>query len=299
MVHKKTKMILYLIIYLALGCSQVPIASISDESLAQKVSISDCNLLGSISCIEGKKKSFLLQCQGYVSNMTDQKQGYVAIVGLTGGTLDSQNPILTNSVSYKQQMGNLVWQENGDFILWNKANRFGNEKIIVDLDEAAYQKLRYNTYHIYMVYTQADTADICHSSTPIKLTIQDDTLPDYTTLKLKAVSYGTQQTDRNINWLLKGSIATGSCPKNAKFGFILAKEGNKLTPYDMVHKVLASGEVWPIASTLLNNCIVVPGSLRTSDHVIEGHLLSEQLPIKSGKHKVFCYLSCDNHYYIS
>ncbi|WP_339044374.1 hypothetical protein [Cardinium endosymbiont of Tipula unca] len=299
MIHKKTKIILCLIIYLALGCSQVPIASISDKSFVQKVSIADCNLLGSIGCMEGNKKSFLLYCKGYISNKTDQNKGYVAIVGIADGTLDSRNSILTNSVACKDQIGNLVWEENGNFVLWNNANIYGNENIIIDLDEAAYQKLRSKTYHMYMAYAQDDTAYVCHSATPIKLTIQDNTLIDHTTLKLQATTYGTQRTDRGIDWLLKGSMAAGSCPENAKLGFILVKEGSKQTPYDMVRKVLASGEAWPTTSTLLNDCIVVPGSLRTSDHVIEGHLLSEQLPIKSGQYKIFCYLSRDNQHHIS
>ncbi|WP_133281600.1 hypothetical protein [Cardinium endosymbiont of Culicoides punctatus] len=276
----------------------MPIESITCKNFTPTVSISDCSLLGSIGYMEGKKKSFLLQCQGHISNKPYQTHGYVAIVGLCNPSKNSTS-ILTQSMECKNQIGHIVWQENGDFVVWNKENSIENEKIIIDLDETAYKKLCANSYDIYMAYAQDDATYLCHSVTPVKFDIQSNTFPDYTAYKLEALSYGTQQVSCGTDWLLKGSITPNSFPKHAKMGFILVNEKSNASPYDMVHKVLASGEAWPTTPTLFSDCIIVPGNLRAVDHIIEGHLLSEQLPIKKGKFKIFCYLMYDCYYYIS
>lgn len=275
-----------------LGCTQVTLSSIQASSSTQ-VTLQSSHLLGSISCLEGTQTAFLVQCTGLVSN--PNAQGAVGIIGIPAGTA-LQPDVLEQARRVNQKRGKLLWQD-GCFVFWQRGNTQGKNSISFALEESNDQQLATRNYIIYMVHTEG-ASNIIHAPTGIKLTIPQRSWPlDYNALQLRATGYGTKQVQDGVEWLLKGSIAAQATLPDDVFGFFLVRE--RKNPYKLMQKIIGSGEPWPIKPTLLNDCLIVPNSMRKKDHALEGHLLSNDLPLKEGSFSLFCYVKQGSGWYIS
>ncbi|HLP35160.1 MAG TPA: hypothetical protein VK133_04200 [Amoebophilaceae bacterium] len=279
-----------------LGCTRVTPASIQCSSETQ-ITLQSSEFLGSISCLEGTQTSFLVRCTGWVSN--PKGTGAVGVIGIPADA--ALEAVLEHARKVNSKRGEPLWRD-GCFVFWQKGNAHrGTNGIAFPVEEFDRQRLTTRDYTLYMVYTEG--TNIIHDPTGLKLTIpQRDKLLDYKALQLRATGYGIKQVEHGVEWLLKGSVAkqaTLPVDPNA-FGFLLARgtrEGGD--PCKLMEKIVGSGEPWPTKSALLNDCLIVPGSVRKVDHALEGHLSSNNLALKEGTFSLFCYVKQGANWYIS
>ncbi|MGI2257693.1 hypothetical protein ACRRVD_04165 [Candidatus Cardinium hertigii] len=316
MFYNKNKLILFLFYHFLLlssNCKQVPISSISehkdiqqDYTLARKppvLSLSSCKELGSISCMEGAKTDFLVQCKGTISNIDLPLKGQLAFIGIVDGAkpLNKASAIVKSAIDAKDKIETLLWQGEDGFIYWHKADTDINESII-KIKEEDYKKLISKKYAVHMLYlpNSASPKDYIISNNSVQIDIKgkDALLPNYQNIGLEAMYPIEEQINNATDWFLKGKIQNAYLKDDAKMGFILVRE--PINPYPLVQKVIASKDGWPTAPTSFNDeMIIIPGTLREIDPAIVGTLLSNHAPIQGGKFKIICYWIQNQHCYLS